>query len=255
MQHDLVAVLDELPWRWSGRRRRLRRWRPHRVPRVVGVLAGWQRRRWPSPRRPRPGDAAMYTWSLAWMTVLGSGSTPGAEPHQERHARRRWPPPERVTRWPNQSSCSGISVTATLPGRVAPLGRLGCRRVSTSQHPVGGPRHGGDGRDAEALVDLGALGVVDAGDDPLDAERLAGHPRGDDVGVVAGGHRGERVGPLDARPEQHVAVEAHAESRSPGEVGADSRRNAVASRSMTATSWPTLAQAVATATSRPARTP
>ena len=92
------------------------------------------------------------------------------------------------------------------------------------QHPqeaVGGPGHGGDGRDAQALVDRGALGVVDAGHDLGDAEGLAGHPRGDDVRVVARGDRRERLGPVDARGGQHLAVEAGAHDLLAVEVAAE----------------------------------
>ena len=77
-----------------------------------------------------------------------------------------------------------------------------------AQHLVGGPLDGRHGGDAEPLVDLGAPGVVDAGHDLLDAEGLAGHPRGDDVGVVAAGDRRERVRPTDAGLLQDLLVEA-----------------------------------------------
>ena len=66
-----------------------------------------------------------------------------------------------------------------------------------AQHPVGGPPYGRDGGDAEPLVDLGPFGVVDPGHHAADAERLPGQPGRDDVGVVAAGDGGERVGPLD----------------------------------------------------------
>ena len=78
------------------------------------------------------------------------------------------------------------------------------------EHLVGGPPDGRDGRDAEPGVDLGAARVVDAGDDVLDAEGLAGYPRRDDVGVVATGHCGEGVGLLDTGLDQRVPVEADA---------------------------------------------
>ena len=94
--------------------------------------------------------------------------------------------------------------TRTTPGRVAPL-RLGAVGQQPAQHLVGGPAHGRDGGDAEPLVDLGPAGVVDPGHDVLDAERLAGDPRGDDVGVVAAADRGERVGSLDPRVLEHVS--------------------------------------------------
>ena len=92
-------------------------------------------------------------------------------------------------------------------GRVAEVG-LGAGRQQPAQHLVGGPLHRGDGGDAEPLVDLGAAGVVDAGDDLLDAERLAGDTRGDDVGVVAAGDGREGVGAPDAGLLQDRLVEA-----------------------------------------------
>ena len=61
-----------------------------------------------------PAIAAMYTWSPAWMTVLGSGSRP--LPKRIMNATR---PPvaasRSVTRWPTQPSCSASSATPTLP--------------------------------------------------------------------------------------------------------------------------------------------
>src|SRR6266498_706391 len=76
-----------------------------------------------------------------------------------------------------------------------------------AHHLVGGPFHGRHGGDAEALVDLGAARVVDAGDHRRHLELLPGQPRGDDVGVVAVGHRRERSRPLDPGLAQHVLVE------------------------------------------------
>ena len=78
------------------------------------------------------------------------------------------------------------------------------------QHPhhlVGGPLDGGHGGDAEALVDLGPAGVVDAGHHHRGLELLPGQTGGHDVGVVAAGHGRERLGPLDPGRPQHVLVE------------------------------------------------
>ena len=127
---------------------------------------------------------------------------------------RRWggsPSPSRVRYAARPPVASSRSRDAPAdPGRVD--GHLGdddvARRVDElghvalgeqpAQHLVGRPPHRGDGGDAEPLVDLGAAGVVDAGDDVLDAERLAGHPGREDVGVVAAGDGGEGVGVVDA---------------------------------------------------------
>ena len=95
-----------------------------------------------------------------------------------------------------------------LAGRIAPE-RFRALGEQLAQHLVGRPADRRDRRDAQALVDLGATGVVDPGRDPVDAERLPCDARGDDVGVVAAADGGEGVGFLDARLDQHVAVEAH----------------------------------------------
>src|SRR5690348_6310048 len=65
-----------------------------------------------------------------------------------------------------------------------------------------------DGVDAELLVRLGALGVVDAGDDVRDLEDVLGDLRGHDVAVVAFGHGDEAVGLLDAGAPEDVDVGA-----------------------------------------------
>ncbi len=152
------------------------------------------------------------------MTVLGSGSRP--VPNRIRNA----------TRAAGRRLQVGHPVAhpafvqrqlgdADVAGRVAPLGGLGLPGQHVEQ-PVGGPRHGGHRRDAEPFVDRGALGVVDAGDHALDAERLARHPRRDDVRVVARGHRREGVGaprcpPAAARRGRNPCPS----TRSPGNSG------------------------------------
>jgi hypothetical protein len=75
---------------------------------------------------------------------------------------------------------------------------------------LGGPPGGGHRGDVQPLVDLGPAGVVDPGDDLLHVVVLPGHPRRDDVGVVAVGHGHERAvlgGLLDPGFLQDVAVE------------------------------------------------
>ena len=66
------------------------------------------------------------------------------------------------------------------------------------KHPSAGPRHGGDRGDAEAFVDRGPPRIVDAGDDVLDAEGLAGDAGDEDVGVVATGDGGDGAVGRDA---------------------------------------------------------
>ena len=86
------------------------------------------------------------------------------------------------------------------------------------QHPLGRPRHRRDRRDAEPLVDRGSPRVVDAGHDPLDAERLAGDPGDHDVRVVPVRDGRESSGLLDAGLREAVAVEPDAGDRLTGEA-------------------------------------
>ena len=104
-----------------------------------------------------------------------------------------------------------------------PLGSshsCGCSSAGeqAAHHLVGGPRDRGDGRDAEALVDERSARVVDPGDHPLDPEVLAGDAGGEDVRVVAAGHRGDGAGALDAGLDEVVAVEAEAHDLLAAEV-------------------------------------
>ena len=112
----------------------------------------------------------------------------------------------------------GQLVEADCAGGVAEVG-LGAGGQQPAQHLVGGPLHGRDRGDAEPLVDLGAARVVDARHDGLDAERLARDARGDDVGVVAAGDRGERVGPADPGLLEDGLVEPVAGHLVPVEAG------------------------------------
>ena len=80
-----------------------------------------------------------------------------------------------------------------------------------AQHTSAGPRHRGDRGDAQALVDRGASRIVDARNDVLDAERLAGDAGDEDVGVVATGDRGDGAVGGDAGGGEHVAVESDAD--------------------------------------------
>ena len=72
---------------------------------------------------------------------------------------------------------------------------------------VDGPRDRGHGGDPEPLVDLGPAGVVDAGHHVGDLVGLPGDAHGQDVGVVAAGHRGQRVRLERAGLLEVVAVE------------------------------------------------
>ena len=136
----------------------------------------------------------------------------------------------------------GTSATHDRAGRVAPSSGSAPCGQQPAQHLVGGPAHGGDGGDAEPLVDLGAARVVDAGHDVLDAERLAGHPGGDDVGVVAAGDRGEGVGVARCRPRRRTSRSKPTPVTVRPSKSGPSRRNASASWSMTATVCPRLSR-------------
>ena len=87
------------------------------------------------------------------------------------------------------------------------------------QHLVGRPLHRRDRVDAETLVDERAAGVVDAGDDALDAVRLACDPGAQDVRVVAVRHGREGPGLVDPGIGEMVPVEAEAHDRAAAEAG------------------------------------
>ena len=106
------------------------------------------------------------------------------------------------------------------PGRVRPLGF----ELAGHQPPadlVDGPRHGGHGGDAQAQVDLGPPGVVDAGHDVGDLVGLAGDPGRQDVRVVAAGDRGQGRCLVGPGPVEVVAVEARTHDGGPRPVGGE----------------------------------
>ncbi len=158
------------------------------------------------------------TRSPSCRTVSAVGSI--ASPSRVRNATRTpvssW---SLRIRWPIHAADVGTSASCTPPlGSRHSGSRPG--RQQPAQHLVGGPAHGRDGGDAQALVDLGAARVVDPGRDVLDAEHLPGHPGGDDVGVVAAADRGEGARLLDAGLAQGVLVEADTGHPPTGEAGA-----------------------------------
>ncbi len=127
----------------------------------------------------------------------------------------------------NRLVCSPTQVGADRSGvhadgarRVAEVG-LAVGGEDPAQHLVRGPLDGGNGGDAQPLVDLGASGVVDARHDVLDPEGLPGDAGGDDVGVVAAGYREEGVGAVGAGLVEHLLVEAHPGHPDPGEGRAE----------------------------------
>jgi hypothetical protein len=86
--------------------------------------------------------------------------------------------------------------------------------------PPGGRRHRPE---PEPRIDLGAAGVVNPCDDLRHPDDGARDPRRDDVGVVPGCQRGERVAALDPGAQEHVAVEADPLHRRPRESRAEAR--------------------------------
>jgi len=89
-----------------------------------------------------------------------------------------------------------------------------------AHHLHGGPGDGRDSGNPESLVHLGAAGVVDAGNDLLDAVGLAGDSGSEDIAVVPAAHGGEGVGPLDARCLEGLTVETDPLDGLAAEVGA-----------------------------------
>ena len=162
---------------------------------------------------------ATTSWSPSCSTRAGRGQLRLAEADQPRRpgAGRRLQLGELAA---DPALGDGDPHEQDLAGGLAPqLADLD--RQQLAQQPVHRPGHGGDAGDAHALVDLGPLGVVDPGDDVLDAEGLPGHPGADDVGVVAAADRGERAGRVDAGVEQRLPVEAEPGDLAAGEVGAE----------------------------------
>ena len=104
------------------------------------------------------------------------------------------------------------------PGGVAPV-RGEVLRKQPAAHLVDGPRHRCHGRDAETLIDLRALRVVDARHHALDAEGLAGDPGAENIGVVSGRHGGDGVRVLDARVVQRIAIKSRSLNDNALEIG------------------------------------
>ena len=73
--------------------------------------------------------------------------------------------------------------------------------------------------DAQALVEIGARGIVDAGHHVLNVENLTCDARGDNVRVITRGHRREGVRVFDVGLTQAGPV--HADPRDPaaGKIG------------------------------------
>ena len=127
--------------------------------------------------------------------------------------------PGTVTSWIRRPSrCGGTSIADLGDLAVAEL-LLGLdRRVQ--QDVADRPRRPADGRhraDSLAEEDLGAIGVVDAGDDDRDPVAAFGGEGGDEVAVIARRGRDERVGAVDTCLLEDVAVVAEANDPLAGE--------------------------------------
>ena len=155
--------------------------------------------------------------SPSWPTR--SGSMTRAAPSRVTAATMKRPGSSSFdSRWPAHAAGRSRSTRETLP--LESVQSAGCSPgQQPTDHLVGRPRDGGDRRDAEPLVDRSPARVVDAGDDPLDLEGLAGDPGRHDVRVVAAGHRRQRTGLLDAGLLERVAVEAEADDPVAAEAG------------------------------------
>jgi hypothetical protein len=73
---------------------------------------------------------------------------------------------------------------------------------------LNGPRHGGYRRDAEALVDLGTAGIVDASYYVLYREVLSSDASTQDVGVVTVGHCGQGIGVFGTGFDKGLTIKA-----------------------------------------------
>ena len=84
--------------------------------------------------------------------------------------------------------------------------------------------HGRNRGDAEALVQVGPRGVVDAGHHVFDVKNLTCDARGNNVRVITRGHRREGVRVFDVGLTQAGPV--HADPRDPaaGKIGGQARK-------------------------------
>ena len=186
--------------------------------------------------RGRP-STARYTTSPSWVTRSGDATcaTPMRLTRDRPGDARDLDVAERAAR--PSSAATGRSTSDDRGARVDPVA-LGGVGHELAQHPVDRPLHRGDGRDAESLVDDRPAGVVDAGDDPLDAEGLAGDPGREDVGVVAVGDRRDGASasrmPASSRRSRSKPTPTTCCPPKPS----CRRRNASGSLSTTATEWP-----------------
>ena len=180
--------------------------------------SGYARRR--SSRRghagvPEPTDELVQSSSVMTAMCSTSPSCPSSCLDVEawlscpgdRHEPARSPVDQFADLLPAHSSGMSSLQQHQPTRRVHPLGGDGFWEHSL-EHPVDRPGHRRDGRDAEALVDLGAARVVDPGDHPRHLVGLSCDPSGQDVRVVPARHRGE--GARLRRPcgVEGVAVEA-----------------------------------------------
>ena len=251
MSKHVVARWRGGPGRWRCRRCRRRRWRP-----------SWRRRsRRSVPRRAtpagrtagavavelveaRPASTARWRTSPSWPTRSRDVEAGRAGPGHRHQPRPRPGSSRSASRAPAQRSGSDRSTASSGPVASAhsAVGRVG---QEPAPHLVDGPGHGGHGGDAQALVDLGPAGVVDAGHHVGDLVGLAGDPHGEDVGVVAAGHRGQGVGPAAparsrssrSNPEPTIALALP--------LGRAAAGRPVATRSMMATECPSSVRAMA----------
>src|SRR5712692_3024653 len=166
----------------------------------------------PAEHRRDPLDVALTGDDMQHVALLHNGAGPGqhglAEPGDERNAgARRLLKRRHFLAQP--AVRAGYLRQDHGAGRVAPE-RFRAFRQQPAQHLVRRPAHRRNGGDAEPLVYLGAAGVVNPGNDPGHVERLTGDACRDHVRVVPAADGRERVGTLDARLDEHIAVEADA---------------------------------------------
>lgn len=76
-----------------------------------------------------------------------------------------------------------------------------------AEYLVRGPAHSRDSGDTKAFIYLRPAGVIDPSDHSLHAEGFPSNPCGDDVGIIAMTHRGERISLSNAGGYQHSAIE------------------------------------------------
>jgi hypothetical protein len=90
--------------------------------------------------------------------------------------------------------------------------------LDTTKNSFDRPLNRGDGRDTKSFVNCSASLIVNASDNSIDMEELAGGAGDEDVGIVTIGNSGKGVSSLDASSTKACAIETDTNDGVPAEV-------------------------------------